>query len=66
MGYICRRWLRRRILAVVQVRLVSEATECTGVRFTSKTGDTIMQKAYDQKGTDESDGFRGKKKGGSP
>ena len=25
-GYICRRWLRRRILAMAQVRLISEAT----------------------------------------
>ena len=45
-GYKCRRWLRRRILGVVQTRLVSEATR---VHFTSKTGDTIVQKAYDRR-----------------
>jgi hypothetical protein len=50
---------------VVQVRLVSEATECTGVRFTSETEDTIVQAYVRMGGLMNPTALRGKKKGGS-
>jgi len=66
-GYISRRWLRRRILAAVQVRLVSEATRVHWCAFYAKNrGYHCAESVWTEGGVDESDDFRGEERGGSP